>query len=113
MMDTPSVPGNGSDPVSKNATRTSKATGNAVAEAAGRAGGTAKGTVMGAKDAAQTTARGAAKGAARVGGRISALPRRAAGLARLLTLGRFLRAVPIAAAAVAGVVVGRITARRR
>ncbi|QKW36332.1 hypothetical protein HUT06_21770 [Actinomadura sp. NAK00032] len=44
---------------------------------------------------------------------VTALPGRAKALARLVTLRRFLRAAPLAAAAVAGVAVGRLTARRR
>ncbi|NKZ09243.1 hypothetical protein HGB48_36740, partial [Actinomadura latina] len=44
---------------------------------------------------------------------VAALPGRATALVKLVNLRRFLRAAPVAAAAVAGVVVGRITARKR
>lgn len=101
-MDTPSVPGNGSGNVSKHASR---------------AAGTAQKTAGGAKDAAagaaEGTAQGVRQGTAKVGGQVAALPGKVAGLARLVTLGRLLRAAPLAAAAVAGVVVGRATARKR
>lgn len=84
------------------------------AEAAKRtAQGTAREAAQGAKGAARGTAHGVRKGAAQAGGQVAALPGRVAGLARLMTPGRLLRAVPVAAAGVAGVVVGRLTARKR
>ncbi|WP_301178215.1 hypothetical protein [Actinomadura geliboluensis] len=86
-METPSVPGNGSGQVKQNAARLG---GNAAG--AGRSAG--------------ATAQAAA-------GPVAALPGRAKALARLVTLRRFLRAAPVAAAAVAGVAVGRLTAKRR
>ncbi|MFG1852765.1 hypothetical protein [Actinomadura geliboluensis] len=86
-METPSVPGNGSGQVKQNAARLG---GNAAD--AGRSAG--------------ATAQAAA-------GPVTALPGRAKALARLVTLRRLLRAAPVAAAAVAGVAVGRLTAKRR
>ncbi|TDD96683.1 hypothetical protein [Actinomadura rubrisoli] len=44
---------------------------------------------------------------------VTALPGRVAGLVRLLTLRKLLRAVPVVAAAGAGLAIGRRTARKR
>ncbi|MFE9099517.1 hypothetical protein [Actinomadura geliboluensis] len=90
-METPSVPGNGSGQVKQNAARL----GGNAADAGRSAGATAQ----------------AAAGP--VAGPVAALPGRAKALARLVTLRRLLRAAPVAAAAVAGVAVGRLTAKRR
>ncbi|MEU8342717.1 hypothetical protein SAMN05443665_101361 [Actinomadura meyerae] len=90
-MDTPSIPGNGTRQVSEN---TSRLTGGAAD--AGRSAG--------------RTAGATAHAAARP---VTALPGRAKALAKLVTLRRFLRAAPLAGAAVAGVIVGRVTAKRR
>ncbi|URM93392.1 hypothetical protein LUW76_03085 [Actinomadura madurae] len=113
MMDTPSAPGNGSGKVSKHASRAAgtaqKAAGGTAKGAAGGAEGAARDAGAGAKDTAATAARGASK----AGAQVTALPGKVAGLAKLLTLGRLLRAVPVVGAAAAGVVVGRITARKR
>ncbi|MBT2212574.1 hypothetical protein [Actinomadura sp. NEAU-AAG7] len=85
----------------KAATGTTKAarTGTDASEAAGQ--GVSKG------------ASGAAKGVAQVGGEVAALPGRAVGLAKLLTLRRFLRAAPVVAVVGAAVVAGRRIARKR
>ncbi|WP_030168691.1 hypothetical protein [Spirillospora albida] len=90
-MTTPSTPGKGA---------------SAIRDAAGSAAGNAKTT-------AQDTAETAGRTGAQAGGHVVALPGRVAGLTKLLTLRRLLRAVPIAAAAGAGLAVGRLTARKR
>ncbi|QKG19059.1 hypothetical protein [Actinomadura verrucosospora] len=125
-MNTPSVPGKGSGQMSKNAVRagtaatgnTRKATGKATGRASDAASGAVSGTASGAKSAAGTGA-GAARAAGesaghvvgQVGGQVAALPGRVAGLAKLLTLRRLLRAAPVVAAAGAGIVIGRRTKR--
>ncbi|MCQ0013172.1 hypothetical protein [Actinomadura madurae] len=117
MMDTPSAPGNGSGKVSKHASRAAgtaqKAAGGTAKGAAGGAEGGAEGAARDAGAGAKDTAATAARGASKAGAQVTALPGKVAGLAKLLTLGRLLRAVPVVGAAAAGVVVGRITARKR
>ncbi|MEU8801899.1 hypothetical protein [Spirillospora sp. NPDC048819] len=119
-MNTPSMPGDGPGKASRNASGAGGTAGKAGR--AGKAGagtaqktaaGAAKGGAKGAAGAAEGTAQGVRKGAAQAGGQVAALPGRVAGLARLMTLARLLRAVPVVAAGVAGVVVGRLIARRR
>ncbi|WP_169804055.1 hypothetical protein, partial [Actinomadura formosensis] len=61
----------------------------------------------------QKTADATARATARAGGQVAALPGHAAALVKLVTLRRFLRAAPVVAAAAAGVVAGRLTARKR
>ncbi|TMQ86257.1 hypothetical protein ETD83_40310 [Actinomadura soli] len=102
MMNTPHVPGDKSGQVNTSGETTGRAAGKAVGTARRATGGAAQGVRQGVR-----------KSADQAGGQVAALPGRVAGLARLVTLARFLRAAPIAAAAVAGVVVGRRTARRR
>ncbi|MFI0408909.1 hypothetical protein [Actinomadura sp. 3N508] len=79
----------------------------------GRINDSAGATATATEDAARGVRSGVRKGADQAGGRVAALPGRVAGLARLVTLARLLRAAPIAAAAAAGVLVGRLTARKR
>lgn len=135
-MDTPSVPGDGHAKTAKAGADTARKTAGGAAKSGADTAksGTAKGgtaataTAKGAKDAtgnsvqnatattknaAQSTAQGVRKGAAQAGHQVTALPGRVAGLAKLMTLGRLLRAAPVAAAAVAGLVVGRLTAGKR
>ncbi|MEU5993675.1 hypothetical protein ABZ806_32290 [Spirillospora sp. NPDC047418] len=108
-MDTPSIPGDGPGKASGGAGKAGRSAGKA-------AGAAAEGAESAGRDtagAAAGTAQAGGHAAGRAGGLVAALPGRATAMARLVTLRRFLRAAPVAAAAVAGVVVGRLTARSR
>lgn len=111
-MNTPSIPG---DVPGKARNGTGKAAGQA--SKAGKAAGEAAGGVESAgretAGAAAATAQTGGRAAGQAGGLVTALPGRATAVVKLVTLRRFLRAAPVAAAAVAGVVVGRLTARSR
>ncbi|GAA1799892.1 hypothetical protein [Actinomadura chokoriensis] len=115
-MNTPSIPG---DVPGKARNGTGGAAGKAgeAGMAAGAAAGEAAGGVESAgretAGAAAATAQNGGRAAGQAGGLVTALPGRATAVVRLVTLRRFLRAAPVAAAAVAGVVVGRLTARSR
>lgn len=118
-MDTPSVPGDGHAKTAKAGADTARKTaGGAAATATAKGakdatGNSVQNATATTKNAAQSTAQGVRKGAAQAGHQVTALPGRVAGLAKLMTLGRLLRAAPVAAAAVAGLVVGRLTAGKR
>lgn len=86
---------------------------SAIRDATGSAAKDAKDAGNTAQDTAREGAGAAGRAGGKVGGQVVALPGRVAGLTRLLTLRRLLRTVPIAAAASAGLIVGRLTARKR
>lgn len=108
-MNTPSIPG---DVPGKARNGTGKAAGQA-GKAAGEAAGGVESAGRETAGAAAATAQTGGRAAGQAGGLVTALPGRATAVVKLVTLRRFLRAAPVAAAAVAGVVVGRLTARSR
>ncbi|WP_396454509.1 hypothetical protein [Actinomadura sp.] len=113
MMDTPSMPGNGSGKVTETTGKAGRSAGDAAGKAAGKAAGGTADTARETAGTAGSTAQSAGRAAAGAGGQVAALPGRATALVKLVNLRKFLRAAPVAAAAVAGLVVGRLTARKR
>ncbi|MDL4822151.1 hypothetical protein, partial [Actinomadura opuntiae] len=77
----------------------------------GAAQGTARTAGAGVGEGAAAAARTGGQAAGQVGGQVVALPGRVAGLAKLLTLRKLLRAAPVVAAAGAGILIGRRTKR--
>ncbi|MGK5555899.1 hypothetical protein ACSNOI_30205 [Actinomadura kijaniata] len=112
-METPSVPGRGSDRIKQGAGKMTDRATQTTQNAAGTAAGTATGATSAAGRTAGAAGRGVEKGVRTGAGTVAALPKQAMRLTKLLSLQKLLRAAPAVAAAGVAVVVARRVMKRR